>query len=140
MSTQQAYINGFVKRASEYGLDQNQAVELLKQAGPISTGTGAAVSTGTAVAAPHINETGAALSTPAKGPTRKPFTGGYENMTPEIKKNLGLPMKAGEEVPYTGVKNIGDYWNEFKTKMTTMINKTPVSKGTPKINPLLETK
>jgi hypothetical protein len=49
-------------------------------------------------------------------------------------------MKAGEEVPYTGVKNIGDYWNEFKTKMTTMINKTPVSKGTPKINPLLETK
>jgi hypothetical protein len=34
MSTQQAYINGFVKRASGYGLDQNQAVELLKQAEP----------------------------------------------------------------------------------------------------------
>jgi len=32
MNTQQAYINGFVKRASEYGLNQHQAVELLKQA------------------------------------------------------------------------------------------------------------
>ena len=32
MSTDQAYINGFVKRASEYGVSQDQAVELLKQA------------------------------------------------------------------------------------------------------------
>jgi len=32
MNTQQAYINGFIKRASEYGLNQYQAVELLKQA------------------------------------------------------------------------------------------------------------
>ena len=132
---QQAYINGFVKRAAEYGLDQNQAVELLKQAGPISTGTGAAV------AAPYINETGAALSTPAKGPTRKPFTGGYEQMTPEIKKNLGLPMKAGaEQVPYTGVKTLGEMWNEFKNKTPTMVPKTPVSKGTPYINPTLAVK
>jgi hypothetical protein len=31
---QQAYINGFVKRASEYGISQDKAIELLKQAGP----------------------------------------------------------------------------------------------------------
>ena len=29
---QQAYIEGFVKRASEYGLNQGEAIELLKQA------------------------------------------------------------------------------------------------------------
>jgi len=34
MNTQQAYINGFIKRANEYGLNQYQAVELLKQANP----------------------------------------------------------------------------------------------------------
>lgn len=33
MNTQeQAYINGFVKRASEYGLNETQSIELLKQA------------------------------------------------------------------------------------------------------------
>jgi hypothetical protein len=32
MNSQQAYINGFVKRAAQYGLNQYQAVELLKQA------------------------------------------------------------------------------------------------------------
>ncbi len=31
MSTEQAYISGFIKRAAEYGLDQNQAEDLLKQ-------------------------------------------------------------------------------------------------------------
>jgi hypothetical protein len=31
---QQAYINGFVKRASEYGLTHNEAIELLKKASP----------------------------------------------------------------------------------------------------------
>jgi hypothetical protein len=35
MSTQeQAFINGFVKRAMEYGFDQNEAIHLLKQANP----------------------------------------------------------------------------------------------------------
>ena len=29
---QQAYINGFVKRASEHGLNHNEAIDLLKQA------------------------------------------------------------------------------------------------------------
>ena len=32
MSTQEAYINGFVKRAAQYGLNQYQAIELLKSA------------------------------------------------------------------------------------------------------------
>jgi hypothetical protein len=37
MTTQeQAYINGFVKRASEYGVDQHTAIELLKSAGLLS--------------------------------------------------------------------------------------------------------
>ena len=32
MNTQQAYINGFVKRAAEYGYSSNEAVDILKQA------------------------------------------------------------------------------------------------------------
>ena len=32
MNTQQAYINGFVKRASEYGFNEDEAVGLLKKA------------------------------------------------------------------------------------------------------------
>jgi hypothetical protein len=32
MNTEQAYINGFVKRASEYGVNAYQAIALLKQA------------------------------------------------------------------------------------------------------------
>ena len=31
MTSEQAYIEGFVKRASEYGLDTNQVIELLKR-------------------------------------------------------------------------------------------------------------
>jgi hypothetical protein len=35
MNTQeQAYINGFVKRAAEYGIDENEALEILKEAAP----------------------------------------------------------------------------------------------------------
>lgn len=33
MNTEQAYIEGFVKRASEYGFSEHEAIELLKQAG-----------------------------------------------------------------------------------------------------------
>jgi len=32
MNTEQAYINGFVKRASEYGYNQQEALEIYKQA------------------------------------------------------------------------------------------------------------
>lgn len=32
MNAEQAYINGFVKRANEYGLKDNEAIELLKEA------------------------------------------------------------------------------------------------------------
>jgi hypothetical protein len=35
---QQAYINGFVKRASEYGLNQYEAIELLKSSAFASSG------------------------------------------------------------------------------------------------------
>lgn len=31
MNTQQAYLEGFVKRASEYGLSREEALDLLKQ-------------------------------------------------------------------------------------------------------------
>lgn len=33
MNTEQAYINGFVKRASEYGYSEDETMEILKQAG-----------------------------------------------------------------------------------------------------------
>ena len=37
MTTEQAYINGFVKRANEHGFTDNEAIEILKEAGlPIS--------------------------------------------------------------------------------------------------------
>lgn len=35
MNTQQAYINGFVKRAAEYGYKTNEALDILKQANTI---------------------------------------------------------------------------------------------------------
>lgn len=35
MNTQRSYINGFVKRASEYGYSEDQAIELLKNAGAV---------------------------------------------------------------------------------------------------------
>ena len=37
MSTQQDFINGFVKRAAQYGVPQVQAINLLKSAGPRPT-------------------------------------------------------------------------------------------------------
>jgi len=40
MNTQQAYIEGFVKRASEYGFSEDEAISLLKQAAPIPTAPG----------------------------------------------------------------------------------------------------
>jgi len=33
MTNEQAYINGFVKRAAEYGFNENEAIALLKNAG-----------------------------------------------------------------------------------------------------------
>ena len=36
MTTEQAYINGFVKRANEHGFTDNEAVKILKQASPQS--------------------------------------------------------------------------------------------------------
>jgi hypothetical protein len=53
---QQAYINGFVKRASEYGLNQNEAIELLKQSAD----------------APPVVNTGTATSTPPAAPAPAP--------------------------------------------------------------------
>lgn len=50
MTTEQAYINGFVKRASEYGFSAQEAIELLKTSG---------------VPPQHMNDLGAALSTKA---------------------------------------------------------------------------
>jgi len=34
MTKEQAYINGFVKKASEYGYSEDEALYILKQAGP----------------------------------------------------------------------------------------------------------
>ena len=62
MNTQQAYINGFVKRASEYGLSQREAIELLKQ----SADTAPVVNTGTASATPPPPAAASASAPPAK--------------------------------------------------------------------------
>jgi len=76
MTTEQAYIEGFVKRASEYGFSRNEAIELLKSAGP--------------VAAPHVNDLGAALATKGSGggPT---YSGGIETMPLKTRQALRLP-------------------------------------------------
>ena len=78
MTTQQAHINGFVKRASEYGFSEQEALELLKN--------------------------------------------------------------SAEQAPYSGVKTLGEMWNEFKSGKPTMATKLPVRGGTPSINPALATK
>ena len=77
-TTQQAYINGFVKRASEYGVSADEALELLKN--------------------------------------------------------------SAEQAPYSGVKTLGEMWNEFKTKTPTLATKLPVAKGLPSIDPRLAVK
>lgn len=39
MNTEQAFVEGFVKRASEYGIDENRALHILKEAaGPLDAG------------------------------------------------------------------------------------------------------
>ena len=75
---QQAYINGFVKRASEYGINQNEAIELLKSAGP-------------QVTPQDVNTVGAGLSTKAKGPIGATHSGGIETMPDSLKQKLRLP-------------------------------------------------
>ena len=37
MTTEQAYVEGFVKRASEYSFNENEAVNILKEAGALTT-------------------------------------------------------------------------------------------------------
>ena len=88
MNAEQAYIEGFIKRSSEYGFSYNEAVALLKQAAP------GLVNGGTMKVAPqHINELGAALAT--KAPTGAPigptWSGGIETMPPAARKALRLP-------------------------------------------------
>ncbi len=77
MNTQRAYINGFVKRASDYGLTQAQAFELLKQAAPPPP--------------QHANGLGAALATKAKGPVGPTYSGGIETMPAATRQSLRLP-------------------------------------------------
>jgi hypothetical protein len=77
MNTQQAYIEGFVKRANEYGYSAQKALELLKQAEP---------------AAPVIGGTSASTGgTPA--PAKPGFLQGIKNT---FKKVLpGIPTSVG---------------------------------------------
>lgn len=35
MNTQQAFVNGFIKRASQYGYSEQEAIELLKNSGVV---------------------------------------------------------------------------------------------------------
>ena len=51
-----------------------------------------------------------------------------------------LLKQSAEQAPYSGVKTLGEMWNEFKSGKPTMATKLPVSTGTPSINPALATK
>jgi hypothetical protein len=75
MTTQeQAYINGFVKRASEYGLNQNEAIELLKQAyGPMGGSFGAYGGMGVQPGvSQNLNLNDPTLNRPGTAPTQSP--------------------------------------------------------------------
>lgn len=55
-------------------------------------------------------------------------------------KQPELAKQSAEQAPYTGVKTLGEMWNEFKTKTPTLATKLPVSKGIPSIAPKLAVK
>ena len=74
MNTQQAYIEGFVKRALEYGLNENEAVNLLKSAMD-------------SVETQPVNQPGIEFKTTAPGLNPGPTT------PPQSKRRLGGTIK-----------------------------------------------
>ena len=82
MSTQQAYINGFVKRAAQYGYSHNQALGILKQA--VSFPSNLVPNTPGSLAAPIAT----------------PLTGGQvpESLKPEFQSNPMAGMMSGSNL------------------------------------------
>ena len=84
MSTQQAYINGFVKRAAVYGYTPEQAWSLLKSAGPVESPTSLQMN-------PGAVGYGQAGSGPAHSVAPDPGSG-VSAISPEMAKKLRIPI------------------------------------------------
>lgn len=70
MNTQQAYLEGFIKRAAEYGFNENEAVELLKTAlDNVSHRIRVECPSGTGVRVQRFGNNG--QSQPLNGPAKK---------------------------------------------------------------------
>jgi len=105
MNTQQAYINGFVKRAAQYGLTDFQAMELLKQgtfaagANPMPDSAGSTTSAGAAPLSNAFqagagflgNMFGGAMGAPANSPT--PSTNNQNQMPGGVMNTIGNVMQ-----------------------------------------------
>ena len=85
MNSQQAYIEGFVKRAGEYGYSQQEALNFLKQASPetlaMSPGALTAAQAGQGVVHP------VAPAPPA----------GVSAISPEMARKLRIPIPAAQQ-------------------------------------------
>jgi hypothetical protein len=77
---QQAYINGFVKRASEYGFKEREALNILKQASPETL----TMSPGAVTAAQAANRPVRPVA-PAPPP-------GVSAISPAMSKKLNIPL------------------------------------------------
>jgi len=88
MNTQRAYINGFVKRANEYGYNQEEALYMLKQASPETL----AMSPGSLTAAQAGQ--GAVHPVAPAPPT------GVSAINPAMAAKLRLPTSPGDAAYY----------------------------------------
>jgi hypothetical protein len=86
MTTEQAFIEGFVKRANQHGLSDQQAIELFKEASPVADET--------LRTAPGAVPVGKAGNNPLKSvkPAAAP---GVSNITEKESKRLNIPAGLG---------------------------------------------
>jgi hypothetical protein len=82
MNTQQAYINGFFKRAAEYGFSEQEATELLKSAAPP-----AVTSVAAPAAKPRVPKKTVGTPEPVQGPRSASGARSYIDMN----KAYGTP-------------------------------------------------
>jgi hypothetical protein len=134
MNTEQAYINGFVKRAAEYGFNEREAIKLLKQSGiadapayqanpTLSEGLHNAVGNiRKAVQQPNsINPINASLMT-GSGGTPSPGIGGI----PTMAKNLYSHLNPSGGTPT--IQGINQQSNKVLSNMAEGLWNTPVNK------------
>jgi len=98
MTTQeQAYINGFVKRANEHGYSEEQALWILKGAADAQV-----------VPPQVVNDLGRGLSTlDPEGDTGVTWTGGSETMPEHVRVALGLPKPLSAGTASAGTLSTG---------------------------------